>query len=396
MSNSLAIAAVTATLRARLFTRLGGPRVTVSPPNKAPDAVSGDHVNLFLYRADLNPAFRNADAFGARPGESPKPLLPLVLHYLLAAYSDDEGKAHELLGAAMLALHDEPVLSGDEIRAATAAALPGSDLHLQPERVKISQEALSQDDIAKMWTAFGTPFRMSSAYQVTAVLIDSALPGRSPLPVLSRGPDDRGAAVRPDPGAPALLGIRYAAAGQVGALPGEQVTLMVAQLPSVALTARLRHLRVPQGASVALPAPAAGTAELTLTLPATGLPAGPWALDLGPADGGSPRTNELVLGVTPAVTALAAAPAGGTPARTKVTVTAAQPVLAGQQAAVLMGARQLAVGLLTANSRSVSVTAVLPSGKTRVRLRVDGVDSEIVNRATGTFRTGPTVEVTIP
>ncbi|MGW3146150.1 MULTISPECIES: DUF4255 domain-containing protein [Streptomyces] len=396
MSNSLAIAAVTATLRARLFARLGGPRVTVAPPNKAPDAVSGDHVNLFLYRADLNPAFRNADASGARPGESPKPLLPLVLHYLLAAYSDDEGKAHELLGAAMLALHDEPLLSGDEIRAATAAALPGSDLHLQPERVKISQETLSQDDIAKMWTAFGTPFRMSSAYQVTAVLIDSALPGLAPMPVLSRGPDDRGAAVRPDTGSPALLGIRCAAAGQVDALPGERVTLLVEQLPTTALSVRLRHLRVPRTANVALPAPAPGAGEVTLTLPATGLPAGPWALDLGPADGGSPRTNELVLGVAPAVTALAAEAAGGTPARTKVTVTAAQPVLPGQQAAVLVGARQLAVGLLTAGSRTVSVTAVLPSGKTRVRLRVDGVDSEIVDRADGTFRTGPTVEVTIP
>lgn len=396
MSNSLAVAAVTATLRARLFSRLGGPQVTVAPPNKAPDAASGDHVNLFLYRADLNPAFRNADPPGWQPGESPKPVLPLVLHYLLAAYSNDEGKAHELLGAAMLALHDAPVLSGDEIRAATAAALPGSDLHLQPERVKITQETLSQDDIAKMWTAFGTPFRMSSAYQVTAVLIDSALPGAAPMPVLRRGADGRGPLTRPGTGSPALLGIRYAAAGQVGALPGEQVALLVENLPAVALTARLRHLRVAQSVNVPLPAPATGASEVTLTLPATGLPAGLWAVDLGPAAGSSVRTNELALGVTPAVTALAAAAAGGTPVRTKVTVTAAQPVLPGQQAAVLVGTRQLAVGLLTAAAKPVSVTAVLPSGKTRVRLRVDGVDSEIVDRAHGTFRTGPTVEVTIP
>ncbi|MFI7407070.1 DUF4255 domain-containing protein [Streptomyces sp. NPDC049627] len=396
MSNSLAVAAVTLTLRARLFARLGGPRVTVAPPNKAPDAATGDHVNLFLYRADLNPAFRNADPAGWQPGESPKPVLPLVLHYLLAVYSDDEAKAHELLGAAMLALHDAPMLSGDEIRAATAAALPGSDLHLQPERVKISQETLSQDDITKMWTAFGTPFRMSSAYEVTAVLIDSALPGGSPPPVLRRGGDDRGPGVRPDTGSPALLGIRYPAPRQVAAAPGERVTLLVESVPAVALTARLQHLRVRQSVSVPLPAPGAGAAEVALTLPGAGLPAGPWAVDLGPAAGDSPRTNALALGVAPVVTALAAGAAGGTPARTEVTVTAAQPVLPGQQAAVLVGAVQLPVGLLTAAGRSVAVTAVLPSGKARVRLRVDGVDSEIVDRAQGTFRTGPTVEVTIP
>lgn len=79
-----------------------------------------------------------------------------------------------------------------------------------------------------------------------------------------------------------------------------------------------------------------------------------------------------------------------------MTVTAAQPVLTGQRAAVLVGARQLAVDPLAADTATLSVTAELPSGQTRVRLRVDGVDSEIVDRAAGTFLTGPTVEVSIP
>ncbi|MFG2126257.1 DUF4255 domain-containing protein [Streptomyces sp. NPDC048751] len=398
MSNSLAIAAVTATLRTRLFERLGGPEITVAPPDRAPDAVSGDHVNLFLYRADLDPAFRNADPPGSPPGESPRPLLPLVLHYLLAAYSTDEGTAHELLGAAMLALHDTPVLSADEIRRATAVRLPQSDLHLQSERVRITQETLSQEDIATMWTAFGTPFRMSSAYQVTVVLVDSTRPGGSPLPVLRRGADDRSPVVRPEPAslAPALLAVRHAVPGQVGALPGDTVTLVVENLPAVPLTARLRHLTVNRSAEVALPAPAAGAGEIALPLPATALPAGPWSVGLAPAAGAGPHTNEIVLGVRPRVTALAATAAGGTPARTEVTVTAAAPVLPGQRAAVLVGAHQLAVDLLTAGTTALSVTAVLPPGRTRVRLRVDGVDSEIADRTTGRFLTGPTVEVTIP
>ncbi|MFJ1975558.1 DUF4255 domain-containing protein [Streptomyces sp. NPDC087903] len=398
MSNSLAIAAVTATLRTRIFARLGGPQVTVAPPNRAPDAVGGDHVNLFLYRADLNPAFRNADPPGWPPGEAPRPVLPLVLHYLLAAYSDDEGKAHELFGAAMLALHDGAVLSGEEIRAATAVSLPSSDLHLQAERVKITQETLSQDDIAKMWTAFGTPFRMSSAYQVTVVLIDSARPGTSPLPVLRRGADGRSPVAHPDTAslAPALLGVRYAVPGQVSALPGDSVTLLAENLPAVALTARLRHLRVPRTVDVPLPAPAAGATEVELALPGVPLPTGPWVVDLSATADGSSRTNELALGVGPSVTALAAVPASGAPGRTTVTVTAAQPVLTGQRAAVLVGARQLAVDPLAADTATLSVTAELPSGQTRVRLRVDGVDSEIADRAAGTFLTGPTVEVTIP
>jgi Pvc16 N-terminal domain len=397
MSNSLAIAAVTAALRARVFSRLGGSQVTVAPPDRAPDAVNGDHVNLFLYRADVHPTFRNADPPGSPPGESPKPLLPLVLHYLLASYSADEGAAHELLGAAMLALHESPILSGDEIRAGTATPLADSDLHLQLDHVKISFESLSQDDIAKMWTAFATPFRMSASYQVSVVLIDSPVPGRAPLPVLRRGANDRSPTALPDadPPFPAVTGVSYAAPGQPAALPGENVTLAVGNLPAANLTAHLRHLRVPVTADVPLPAPPAGATQVVVTLPAAPLPAGPWALSLAPAAGGA-STNDVPVAAAPATTAVTATPAGGTPARTRITVTAAQPVLVGQQAAVLVGSQQVAVPLLTADTATLAVTAVIPSGTHKVRLRVDGVDSDIVDYATGGFRTGAAVEVTVP
>lgn len=397
MSNSLAIAAVTGALRARVFNRLGGPQVTVAPPDRAPQVVNGDHVNLFLYRADMHPTFRTADPPGTSSGETPEPLLPLILHYLVAAYSDDEEAAHELLGGAMLALHDRPILGGDEIRTATAAGLAGSDLHLQLERVKISFEALSQDDIAKMWTAFATPFRVSASYQVSVVLIDNPTPGAAPLPVLTRGPQDRSPVSQPDPVPPfpTVTAVAYAVPGQPAALPGETVTLSVRNLPTVALTAHLRHLRLPAAtATIPVPAPAAGATEFAVDLPAANLPAGPWALALATQAGPGTPTNEVPFAVAPATTAVAAAAAGG--GRTTVTVTAAQPVLVGQQAAVLVGDRQLAAPLLTANTANVAVTAVLVAGTYKVRLRVDGVDSDIVDRATGGFRTGPAVEVTIP
>ncbi|MER6000335.1 DUF4255 domain-containing protein [Nonomuraea angiospora] len=395
MSNSLAIAAVTAALRARIFNRLGGPQVTIVPPDRAPDEVNGDHVNLFLYRTDMHPSFRNADPPGAPPGESPRPLLPLVLHYLLAAYSTDEGTAHELLGAAMLALHDTPILPGEEIRAATAIPLPGSDLHLQLENVKVSFESLSQDDIAKMWTAFATPYRVSASYQVSAVLIDNPAPGAAPLPVLKRGPDGRSPVAHPDAASPfpAVTGIRYGVPGSPVALPGETVTLSVRNLPAGALMAHLRHLRVPATAEVHLPSP--GTDKVAVALPATGLPAGPWAISLTPASGGVP-TNEVPLAVAPEIIALAATPAGGTPARTTVTATVADPVLVGQQAAVLVGGLHLPVPLLTAGTGTLSVVAAIPPGTYKVRVRVDGVDTDIVDRATGAFKTGPTAEVVIP
>jgi hypothetical protein len=392
MSNALAVAAVTATLRSRLFTALGGADVTTAPPDVAPTSVNGDHVNLFLYRTDLHPAFMNDPMPGTPPGESPRPLLPLVLHYLLASYSDDESRSQQLLGSAMLALQDGPTLLPEEIRQATASAggqLGGSDLHLQPERVKVTHESLTQDDIAKMWTAFQSPYRTSASYQVSVVLVDSALPGAAPLPVLRRG-----AAARPDATSPfpALIRLDYPVADLQSCLPGEMLQAFADNLPPGPFEARLRHMRLDLRLTATVTGPIAPSSALRIALPAAGLPAGHWALAIA-VPGGPSITNELDLVVRPEVTALAVAAA---PAGVTVTVTLAQPVLVGQVADILVGGVQARVGLLTADTADPAVTAILPKGIAKVRMRVDGVDSDIVDRANGGFLTGPNAEVVIP
>src|SRR6185503_15922813 len=100
-----------------------------------------------------------------------------VLYYLLTAYSDDEDdtNAHRLLGEAMGVLHDHPLLGAAEIRNATSpiADLSDSDLHEQIERVRINLQPLTFEDMSKLWTTFQTHYRVSAAYQVSVVLIES-------------------------------------------------------------------------------------------------------------------------------------------------------------------------------------------------------------------------------
>ena len=69
-------------------------------------------------------------------------------------------------------------------------ALTASDLADQVELIKITQEAMSSDDMSKLWSAIQTNYRPSSAYQVSVVLIEGTKPAASPLPVLSRGKRD--------------------------------------------------------------------------------------------------------------------------------------------------------------------------------------------------------------
>ncbi|MGK7911158.1 MAG: DUF4255 domain-containing protein [Synechococcus sp.] len=203
MSNSLAIAAVTATLRNLLNdTQKGLPAeladaaVTTKPLDKAGNGNgsnegSSNLVNLFLYQTEPNAAWRNMEMpIQVKPGETGQPPLALNLYYLITAYGkgDEDILAHRLLGKAMSIFHDRPVLGRAEIE----AALPGNNLYQQVERVRITPQPMSSEEMSKLWATFQTQYRISAAYQVAVVLIDSTRPGKAALPILSRGSDDRG------------------------------------------------------------------------------------------------------------------------------------------------------------------------------------------------------------
>lgn len=207
MSNSLAIAAATATLRhlldvpvKDLDTDLStfGYRVTTQPPDLAAKDFEGGNasvgLNVFLYQTVLNAAWRNMDMPKAtRPGETGQPPLALNLHYLLTAYGQNDSNAGNLaqrvLGAALSVVHDHPLLAPDQI----ANAIPGNDLAKQFERMRITPLPMGVEEISKLWMIFQTQYRLSAVIEVTVALIDSKRPTRTPLPVIRRGGDDRGA-----------------------------------------------------------------------------------------------------------------------------------------------------------------------------------------------------------
>ena len=84
MSNALAIAACTVTLRNLLLTgipaldsTLSDLQVTTQPPDLARKNVTTSQLNLFLYQTVLNAAWRNLDMpRQVRPGETGVP--PLI------------------------------------------------------------------------------------------------------------------------------------------------------------------------------------------------------------------------------------------------------------------------------------------------------------------------------
>ncbi len=168
---SSVIAATTAALRDLLRSRiiqtapdLADLVVTAQAPHRARGDGSGTQLNLFLFDAPVDRAFINRAGRERGPAaarDDAAPVFGVTLNYLLTAYDseDDDGDltCHRVLGAAIAVLEGERLLED---------IVPGG-----APIVRLDMTAL---DMAALWTSFQTPFRLSAAYAIGPVPIESA------------------------------------------------------------------------------------------------------------------------------------------------------------------------------------------------------------------------------
>lgn len=394
MSDARAIEAVTTTL-VRLVedgvNEVGGVRVVAQPPHEVQTNGEPLQVNLFLYQTDVDGSLRNEDGPDRLPGETGDPPLPLVLHYLLTPYVRD-GKdidAHRLLGLAVRALHEQSLLSRTQL----ADAAPFSDVAQQLDRIRITWQPLEEKDIYSLWSAFQTPYRLSTAFEVRAVLIDSRRPPRTPVPVLRRGRQDEGPVAQGDTGSPfPELVSAEPADHQPAAVHGEQVLLRGANLAAQTVEVRLSHPLVADPVVIPVPAADADADQVRFTLGTH--PAGWWSVSLvlDTVVDGSPVTtvtNETALAIAPEITsAMPMAVVRDAGAAATVDLTCVPAPLPGQPMLLLLGGRAVAPDPppvppsppRPADSPRFTVPRAEP-GQHLVRLRIGGVDSRLVDRS---------------
>lgn len=446
MSSPLAIGAVSAVLRNLLddaLIRAGAAMASsVRVSAVAPDTIDLENpddpprLNLFLYQATPNPGWRNAalpsrgNISGERLTNAP---LALDLHYLVTAYARGDCQAEILLGYAMHLLHERPVLDRAAIRAAldpspldvsmlppAFQALAAADLADQVEIIRITPTTMGGDEMSKLWSAIASHYRPTAAYQVSVVLIEGARPGVTPLPVLSRGQRDaatrrdRGVVVNPDllPSLPTLLAAETASPG-VGARLGEEVVLHGVRLAGAGHVVRLSHRLFEEPLEVAPTAVEA--AAVTFSLPddaaaQSALAAGQLAASIRfiPAGEADPReTNSvaLVLAPVPVVAAnaglglpAATAARGGVPVRVTVTLAARPQVRLEQRASLMLGTAEAAAlpRAAAADTLRFEFPDSVAAGPQWLRLRVDGVDSVLLDRAAAAPAFDPAQRVTVP
>jgi hypothetical protein len=166
MSNRDVIETISTTLSTSIATALGVSQVGVRALQEAEKA--GPLLNLWLYqvlpnpsRIGFEPAWKKKDAGAAPP-------LALSLRYLLTT-KVDTFDGHKHLGRAMLHLHEHPAIRLDDDEIVHVTLLP-----------------LALDELEKIWAGVQSPRRLSVAYNVDVVVLESQQPAPSPLPVLER------------------------------------------------------------------------------------------------------------------------------------------------------------------------------------------------------------------
>lgn len=401
MSDYLAVGAVSAVLCSLLSTALpdGGPNLVLGSSTAGITATSPDliatgaheqpQINLFMYHVNINPALRNLDLPSASPGGArlSNPPLALNLHYLVSAYGSGQFDPEVLLAWAMKVFHDTPVVSSQAIQQALTALpssqhgpaaqlITGSTLASQIEHLRITPETLTTEEIYRLWTAFQTTYRPSTALQVSVVVIQDTHAFASNKPVAHR-------TVTASPlQSPVIDNISpvMAAAGQVLTITG---TNFVGD--SAADTV------VSFDGGPGLSPDTVQARAIRITLPAT-LPAGTRTLrvqrrvvfpapSVGPHPGfsSSPAPFQLIPTITDASPLAASL---GSP----LTVTVSPAVASSQQAVLYVGDNAIPiderpVGAAPSTTLTFPIPAALPTGPSTgtfpLRVEVDGAQSKL-------------------
>jgi hypothetical protein len=208
MSNSLALAAVTAAL-GRVITQAlqAVPNLSAAPElriGRPPLDLNFVGANLFLYRISPSATRRNDD-LATRASDGTlihRPQAAVDLDFLVSFYGSEGGlEPHRLMGSVVALLHASPLLTPAAIDAVIAGSGPlgvlaGSDLGQQLEPVRFTLVPLDIENLHRVWSLFhGVPFAMSVAYSASTVLLDADM-------VPSRAPPARVAAVAAVPALP--------------------------------------------------------------------------------------------------------------------------------------------------------------------------------------------------
>ncbi len=141
-----------------------------------PDMLTGDNtLGVYLYHLGEDPANKNLPAQWDRPDHIRYAPMPLILYYQICPHSDliaPIGTYREqiLMGCALKALHDYPVIN-DDTQVDGTDILSGT-LKNHDNRFAIELRPTTTEESTHLWSTGSKPLRLSAYYQVSVILLE--------------------------------------------------------------------------------------------------------------------------------------------------------------------------------------------------------------------------------
>jgi hypothetical protein len=169
MAGFSVIADVSATLQRLLDTALNPLNVSARLHDLGtPVPTNPAILTIFLYEVSEDAASRNRPdrrrIAGPNAIELVRAPMALLLKYLITPWSGDAATDHRILGRAMQVLYDNAVLEGTQLLGSLANT---------NDTLKITITPLSMEERTKVWYAVQRTYRLSSAYEMRVVNLDS-------------------------------------------------------------------------------------------------------------------------------------------------------------------------------------------------------------------------------
>lgn len=139
-------------------------------------------ISLYLYRVAVNGSRRNLPPTVAPNGKRFRPPIPLDLHYMLSAWARTAVKQQRLLGWAIRALADTPILPAGLLNHYG----PESDIFRPSETVELILDQLTLQDMNNLWSATKISPPLSVNYVARMIAIESTLEIVDAEPVQTR------------------------------------------------------------------------------------------------------------------------------------------------------------------------------------------------------------------
>jgi hypothetical protein len=142
--------------------------VTLESPATLPTGGEADYkkLNLFLYQVLENEFAKNQQWVSLSSAAQEYPSLAVNLHYMLTPYARDMISAHQVLNHAMRILHDNAILSGEQLSGSLSAAV---------EQLAVVLCPMTLEELTRIWNALQSPYRLSVCYEVRIALVRSEI-----------------------------------------------------------------------------------------------------------------------------------------------------------------------------------------------------------------------------